>query len=65
MLDSHLIRRLRKAQGLTQRELGKRCGVSKQAVCNWEAGRNEDIGVLQAYPLAKTLGIEMRRLLRE
>ena len=30
------IRALREAKGITQVELGKRLGISKQSVCNWE-----------------------------
>ena len=32
------LRKLRKAAGLTQRELGNRIGVSPQAVTQWETG---------------------------
>lgn len=32
------LRKLRKAAGLTQRELGDRIGVSPQAVTQWETG---------------------------
>lgn len=32
------LRKLRKAAGLTQRELGDRIGVSPQAVAQWETG---------------------------
>lgn len=32
------IRRMRQAQGIRQEELGRRLGVSKQSVSNWENG---------------------------
>lgn len=35
------LRGKRQALELSQEELGKRVGVNKQAVCNWEAGRRE------------------------
>lgn len=34
-----MIRRVRRERGMTQRQLGKRLGVSQQLVCFWETGR--------------------------
>lgn len=35
----HNIRALREARGLTQQQLGEKCGVDGSAVAHWEAGR--------------------------
>lgn len=54
------IARYRKAAGLTQEELGKRVGVSTQAVSKWECGGMPDIGLLPG--LADALGVTIDTL---
>lgn len=56
------IRERRKAQGLTQEELGKEVGVSAQAVSKWETGEAApDLSLLPS--LCATLGVSADRLL--
>lgn len=43
-----VIKELRVKQGLTQKDLGERCGVSMNQVSSWETGK--------AYPPKGTLG---------
>ena len=35
------LRAIRKANGLTQKEVGQRIGVTSQAVCKWESNQNK------------------------
>ncbi len=49
------ISKFRKARGMTQEELGKRVGVSTQAVSRWECGGAPDIALLPE--IADTLGV--------
>ena len=57
-----LIRRLRLEQGLTQRELADRLGVSPKAVSKWENGLGcPDVTLLNA--LAAALGVQVEALL--
>jgi transcriptional regulator with XRE-family HTH domain len=49
------IKRLREAQGLTQQELGERCGVSKSAVSQWEDGTTADIKLIPFLKLQEVL----------
>lgn len=57
-----LIFRLRKEQGLTQRQLAEALGVSEQAVRKWERGLGcPDVSLLP--PLAKQFGVGVERLL--
>lgn len=54
---------LRKAKGMTQRELAEKLYVSDKAVSKWERGLSlPDITLLQ--PLAETLGASVTELLR-
>lgn len=57
---SENIARYRKNLGLTQEELGKRVGVSTQAVSKWECGGMPDPGLLPA--LADALGVTIDTL---
>jgi len=54
LLKNH-IRELREAMGLTQAELAKRTGVSRQAINAIETGKY-DPSIWLAYALAKTFG---------
>ncbi len=46
---SYFIAELRKEQGLTQKELADRIGVSDKAVSRWENGKNyPDIEIMQS-----------------
>lgn len=57
-----VIRKYRKALGLTQEELAGRLGVSAPAVNKWEKGKSlPDIALLS--PLARLLGISLDELL--
>jgi len=53
-LKNH-VRELREALGLTQAELAKRTGVSRQAINAIETGKY-DPSIWLAYALAKTFG---------
>lgn len=54
-LNNH-VRELREAMGLTQAELAKRTGVSRQAINAIETGKY-DPSIWLAYSLAKTFGL--------
>jgi putative transcriptional regulator len=54
LLKNH-VRELREAIGLTQAELAKRTGVSRQAINAIETGKY-DPSIWLAYALAKTFG---------
>lgn len=57
------IAQLRKAKGLTQKDLADRLGVSDKAVSRWETGRNyPDIETLQR--LAQVLEVSLEELLQ-
>lgn len=57
-----LIRRRRKAKGLTQRELAELIGVGDKAVSKWERGLGfPDVGLLSE--LSRVLGAELESLL--
>ena len=59
-----LMRRLREerlAQGLSQREVGDRCGVSKQQIALWERTRPGKVAKLDTLSLlARALGYQLR-----
>ena len=59
---SETIRRLRKANCLSQRELAERLGVSFQAVSKWERGLNLP-DLLLIPPLCQILGVSADELL--
>ncbi len=50
----------RKQRGMTQEELGRRVGVSTQAVSRWECGGAPDVALLPA--IADTLGVTIDAL---
>ena len=57
---SEQIARYRKERGMTQEELGKRVGVSTQAVSRWECGGAPDVALLPA--IADTLDVTVDAL---
>lgn len=58
-----LIEELRKKKGLTQSELAKAVGVSKQAVSNWERGtRFPDVVLIE--DLSRELGVSPTELIK-
>lgn len=57
---SEQIAKYRKALSMTQEELGKRVGVSTQAVSRWECGGAPDVSLLPA--IADTLGVTIDAL---
>jgi predicted transcriptional regulator len=57
--DPHMRRAMRKAAGVSLDQIGRECGVSRQAVALWESGAVEPRDRnLRAY-------LEVLRLLRE
>lgn len=57
MTVAEKIKSLRKANGLTQTELGDRLGVKKNAVSKWECGRVEDIPVSKLKMMAELFDV--------
>ncbi len=55
------VRELREAEGLTQKELGARVGVSRQAVNAIETGKF-DPSIWLAYDLANFFGLRIEEL---
>lgn len=56
------IKKLRQKEGLTQEELAEKLFVTRQAVSNWETGKNQpDLDTLKA--LAEVLEADVRELL--
>jgi transcriptional regulator with XRE-family HTH domain len=56
------VRRLRKAQGLSQEELGDRCELHANYIGYIERGER-DVGVRKIFAVAKGLGVHPARLL--
>ncbi len=59
-LIGNQIQKFRKAQGMTQKELGAAIGVSTQAVSQWENGGAPDVALLPA--IADKLGVTVDAL---
>lgn len=57
----NLVKEKREAKGLTQKELGERVGVSRQAINAIETGKF-DPSVWLAYDLAKFFGVSIEEL---
>lgn len=56
------IRKIRKAKGITQDALAEQLHVTRQAVSNWETGKNQpDLDMLES--ISGALGIEMTELI--
>jgi len=56
--DAELVRRTRKARGLTNEELALEVGVTLRTVQRWQLGEAEPSGLHVVLRLAKALGIE-------
>lgn len=54
--------RLRKARGLTQRELSAMAGVTQPQICRFEKGRHAPAGMAVARRLAVALGVSLDAL---
>lgn len=50
----------RTQMGLTQASLAKRCGLSRQTICQLEAGSIVDLSVQRVQRVADTLGMSLR-----
>lgn len=60
-LRGDVVRALREARGLTQRDLAEALGVTDKAVSKWETGRGlPDITLVE--PLARALGVSVAEL---
>ena len=57
-MERRTIRHLRKAAGLTQRQLAEVMGVNHMSIYHWEAGRNEP-SARQLKTLADVFGVPM------
>ncbi len=57
------LRELRESKGLTQEELGKRAGLHRVHVTQWESGRYPDPRLETLRRLAKALGVSLGELL--
>lgn len=56
------IRASRKTAGLTQRELGRRAGVTSQAVGHWERGKTANLRLDHLFAIANALGVDAKWL---
>lgn len=56
------IKTLRKNQGLSQRELSEKLGISQTMVSNWENGRN-NVLLEDVYSICKFFGINIQEFL--
>ncbi len=50
---SEVLKRIRKEEKLTQRQMAEVIGVSKDAICSWELGRNQPSGVVLLEIMAR------------
>ena len=57
------IRLARERYGMSQAELSRRIGISKQSMYQIEANKTPDPGVLKVKAIALTLGVSVDRLL--
>lgn len=57
----NMVRKLREERGLTQKELGQKVGVSRQAINAIETGKF-DPSVWLAYDLARFFGLSIEAL---
>jgi transcriptional regulator with XRE-family HTH domain len=64
MILGNVIKRHRKAAGLSQSELGQAAGVTFQQIQKYESGQNR-ISVSRLFQLAETLGLEPASVVTE
>lgn len=57
------IAELRKEQGCSQAELGKRVGLSQQMIADYESGQKHHIPLCRVIDLAEALGVDLNDLL--
>ncbi len=57
------LRSLRKAQKLTQSELGRRAGIHPVTICEWEKGNTSGIKLQSVQKLAAALQVTPNELL--
>lgn len=60
----NLIKRHRKAAGLSQAELGQSAGITFQQIQKYESGQNR-VSVSRLFQLAETLGLEPAAVVTE
>jgi len=65
MLNTTLAKRRRRELGLTLDQIGDRCGVSRQAVWQWETGEHDPQGVAMLKAYANALEVPLLDLLAE
>lgn len=58
------LKRTREAQGLTQSDLARACGISFQQVYKYETGKNR-VSISRLYDLADALGMTVRSLVED
>jgi transcriptional regulator with XRE-family HTH domain len=57
------IRLLRERQGMTQEQLGNRCGLSRVSVCKLENSKPECLRLLTVVKVCSALGVDVTSLL--
>lgn len=57
------IAELRKEQGCSQAELGKRIGLSQQMIADYESGQKHHVPLCRIIDLAEALGVDLNDLL--
>lgn len=59
------IRKQRIERGLTQAELGKKLGVGRMVISNWEHGQVSNISVSKIWAMANLFGVMPHCLIEE
>ena len=59
-----ILKRYRKAAGMSQAELGRAAGITFQQIQKYECGQNR-VSVSRLFQLAETLGVEPAALVAE
>ena len=63
MIDTKLMRKLRKEKGLTQGELAEKVGVGQSAISKFEKGFDEP-SIATLCRIGKVLGVDYKALLK-